>query len=208
MLFENFKQKHKGGERAAKRKIGSFKLPSDLLAKVGCAAMIALASLAGTAYCQSSALQKRVDSVKIKNDFFREKAESILAKLNDTNIHKDSAAAQAKRQEARMKTHEARKELALSLFSGVLGNKISDVRLALANGADVNARDETTGTTPLMDAALLGYADIVKLLIGKGADVNAMDKNGATALRYAKAFEMTSGETGMVGLLKAHGAKE
>ena len=40
-------------------------------------------------------------------------------------------------------------------------------------------------STPLMEAASGGYADIVKLLIDHGANVNAKSSVGNTALTYA-----------------------
>src|SRR5260370_33014393 len=55
------------------------------------------------------------------------------------------------------------------------------VRLLIANGAKVNARD-VEGGTALMQAALLGRADNVKILVEAGADVNARDNKGGTAL--------------------------
>jgi ankyrin repeat protein len=45
---------------------------------------------------------------------------------------------------------------------------------------------------------------IVELLMQKGADVNARDEHGRTALQVAR----KAGHTGIVNLLKAHGAKE
>jgi ankyrin repeat protein len=46
------------------------------------------------------------------------------------------------------------------------------VRIAVSNGLDVNAKDASLGFTPLMNAAGNGDLESVKLLIAKGARVN------------------------------------
>ena len=77
-------------------------------------------------------------------------------------------------------------------------------RLLLAKGAKVNAADKA-GTTALMDAARLGYADTARLLIQHGAKVNAAAKGslaGITALMFAAMY----GHTATVRLLTQHGA--
>ena len=54
------------------------------------------------------------------------------------------------------------------------------VELLIANGGDVNARDDF-GLTPLHEAAGRGHKEIVKLLIQEQADVHA--KNNIVACR-------------------------
>lgn len=51
----------------------------------------------------------------------------------------------------------------------------------LAQGVNVNARDEQGGTA-LMLAALAGNAEVVRLLLERGADANAQSDGGNTAL--------------------------
>lgn len=91
-------------------------------------------------------------------------------------------------------------------------------RVLLANGAAANARG-AGDVTPLIHAALItivwgfdpdydrtspNLLEIVKVLLAAGADVNARTEKGMTALNYA----LKTGKTGIVDLLKAHGAKE
>ena len=63
---------------------------------------------------------------------------------------------------------------------------------------DLNARDEN-GNTPLHEAAIDGYPDVVKALIAAGAAVNATDCCGFTPLHLA-AFR---GHTDVVKILRA-----
>lgn len=59
------------------------------------------------------------------------------------------------------------------------------VELLIANGADVNAKNNDNQTS-LMLAVFKENIAIVKLLIDKGADVNAKDSYGKTVLSFAK----------------------
>lgn len=68
-----------------------------------------------------------------------------------------------------------------SICSGVDKSTFLDVaRTLVEGGADVNAKDEAGGTTPLMLA--LEYPELVALLLEKGADPNIKDNSGQTAL--------------------------
>ena len=58
------------------------------------------------------------------------------------------------------------------------------VRDLLAHGADVNAAD-AAGRTPLMMAAMQGWADVVRELLAAHAAVNVRDREGRIALDYA-----------------------
>lgn len=73
------------------------------------------------------------------------------------------------------------------------------VKLLIAAGAEVNARNES-GRTPLLLAAAYGNAEAVKVLSAAGAEVNARDKDGETALK--KALKNERWET-VLALLKA-----
>ncbi|MBV9849495.1 MAG: ankyrin repeat domain-containing protein [Armatimonadetes bacterium] len=86
------------------------------------------------------------------------------------------------------------------------GTYMAMVRLLLATGANVNARDDH-GVTPLMLAASNGHPEAVQLLVAHGADVNVRDGAGRSALMYAITIAQASeAQTSLTRLLLAHGA--
>jgi ankyrin repeat protein len=89
--------------------------------------------------------------------------------------------------------------------------EVLEARLALANariaelegGADVDAADEETGLTPLMDAARNGQLAVVESLLAKGAQAGRARKDGNTALTLAA----QNGYETVVAALLAKGAQ-
>jgi ankyrin repeat protein len=71
--------------------------------------------------------------------------------------------------------------------------------LLIAFGADMNAKDNLFGETPLHYAiaacqfAPQGHLEVAQLLIQRGADVNAKDAKGLTPLDYAKRYAPNAG---------------
>ena len=82
------------------------------------------------------------------------------------------------------------------------GGDIDMVKQLLDAGADVNAKDDLTGMTPLLDAVSSGKKEVAALLIGKGADVNGKIAMGFTSLHNAAG----SGRYEIVELLIEKGA--
>ena len=75
------------------------------------------------------------------------------------------------------------------------------VKLLIAEGADVNTKDERR-ETPLHWAVEYGHTEIAELLMAKDADVNAKDMHSKTPLHWAA----RKGSTQFIELLIAKGA--
>ena len=71
-----------------------------------------------------------------------------------------------------------------ALFLAVKDINIEATKQAIAEGADVNAKD-LNGRTLLQLAALKGHKEVAELLIAEGADVNAKTNSGWTPLVVA-----------------------
>jgi ankyrin repeat protein len=82
-----------------------------------------------------------------------------------------------------------------------VGN-IEAVKQHLAAGADVNAKDDKFGITPLHIAAAYGEKEVTELLIANGADVKVADMSLMTPLHFAVVF----GHKEIVELLIVNGA--
>ena len=79
----------------------------------------------------------------------------------------------------------ARGKISLSSFG--YEENIEAVKKTLADGADVNAKDED-GRTPLLHAAYQGNKEIAELLLANGADVNAKNEVDTTPLHHAALY--------------------
>ena len=76
------------------------------------------------------------------------------------------------------------------------------LKQALADGADVNARNLEFGSTLLSTTAVMGHTAAVRMLLEHGADINARNRDGGAAL-HAAAF---LGHAETVKLLLENGA--
>ena len=87
------------------------------------------------------------------------------------------------------------------LQQSVTDGNVEAVKQHLADGADVNVKDEARGLTPLHFATQNGQKEIVELLIADGADVNAKMNNGMTPLDCSALIPPSSNKTEIVDLL-------
>jgi ankyrin repeat protein len=89
------------------------------------------------------------------------------------------------------------------MYAAHAGN-LEVIKLLLANGADVNARNSVNGSA-LMLAAQMGDTRAVKLLLEKGASAIVRNDFGYTALMYAASSESNDPE--LIRALLAKGAE-
>jgi ankyrin repeat protein len=88
------------------------------------------------------------------------------------------------------------------LIDAAKAGDLGAVQKLLAEGADINAKQTTTGVTALWIAAWQGHTEVVKFLLGKNVDVNTKATDGTTALWMASEH----GHVEVVKLLLEKGA--
>ena len=91
----------------------------------------------------------------------------------------------------------------IPIHQAALDGNIEAVKRHLADGTDMNAKDDRYGGTYLHWTVSGGHKGIVELLIAKGADVNAKDVDNETPLDWA--ILLNQSET--ANLLRKHGGK-
>jgi ankyrin repeat protein len=87
---------------------------------------------------------------------------------------------------------------------------VGTVRLLLSNGANIEARQDDSGRTPLILAAGFALTDVARALIERGAKLEARDEEGGTALAVAacSCAQASMNDTRpAIRLLLAHGAR-
>lgn len=87
------------------------------------------------------------------------------------------------------------------LMKAVHKNDVARVQALIVGAVDVDELD-SEGNAPLVMAAYLGHADIVRLLLEAGADVGAVDPEMQATALHAAAY---AGRTEAARLLIEHG---
>ncbi|MFP4012835.1 MAG: ankyrin repeat domain-containing protein [Chitinispirillaceae bacterium] len=89
----------------------------------------------------------------------------------------------------------------MNLINACTKGLATEAKQAVNEGADINQQD-SSGRTPLIEAAWSGSTEIVEFLLEKGANVDASDKSGFTALMRAT----EEGHVPVVSMLLLKGA--
>jgi hypothetical protein len=90
----------------------------------------------------------------------------------------------------------------VGLHMAVIQNNLQAIRQHIATGSDLNAREPSGGSSPLITAAVLGKTEAALMLMDAGAEVNLKNFEGSTALHSAAFFCHTD----IVRALLDHGA--
>jgi NAD(P)-dependent dehydrogenase (short-subunit alcohol dehydrogenase family) len=75
-----------------------------------------------------------------------------------------------------------------ALHQAAMQGNLDAARELIAAGADLNAREPSGGSSPLITAATFGHTGVAKALIAAGADVDQRNNDGSTALISAAFF--------------------
>ena len=76
----------------------------------------------------------------------------------------------------------------MNLHEAAIRGDLNVVKLHIAAGSDLNAKEPAGGSSPLITAALFGKTEIAAALIDAGAEVNLVNNEGSTALHTAVFF--------------------
>jgi surface polysaccharide O-acyltransferase-like enzyme len=90
----------------------------------------------------------------------------------------------------------------ISIHMAAINGDTSAIREHILAGTDINMKEPSAKSTPLISASLFGKADAAKMLINAGADINYQNNDGSTALHTAAFFCRPE----IVGMLISSGA--
>ncbi|MCB2221643.1 MAG: acyltransferase family protein [Bacteroidetes bacterium] len=88
------------------------------------------------------------------------------------------------------------------LHAAIISGHTEVIRQHISAGSDLNIKEPSGGSSPLITAALFGQTEMVSMLLEAGADVNFQNNDGSTALHTAAFFCQTD----IVEILLSHGA--
>jgi len=76
----------------------------------------------------------------------------------------------------------------IGIHEAVIRGDLLMVKQHIEAGTDINEKDPSGGSSPLITASLFGETEIAKYLINEGADINFQNNEGSTALHTAAFF--------------------
>ncbi len=82
-------------------------------------------------------------------------------------------------------TKETPKPPTMDIHAATFMGDMDVIRQHIAAGSDLNLKEPTMGSTPLISAAVFGKTEVALALIEAGADVNLQNNEGSTALTSA-----------------------
>ena len=73
----------------------------------------------------------------------------------------------------------------VSIWRAAMTGNTAAVEQHILTGTDINAKEDLSGSTPLIVAATFGQVEVTRILIKAGAELNARNNSGGTALHVA-----------------------
>lgn len=144
-----------------------------------------------------------VEYAEVNLEGFAETVEQLL-NIPSEEIDTLAASIVEEREESRRAAEEGtpRNSLGRTLIAAARDGDMVRVIALLAQGAEVDARTETNGYTPLLWAASRGHAETVRILLSAGANADVQADDGQTALMRA----CDNGRTEIAAVLVGAGA--
>jgi len=103
----------------------------------------------------------------------------ILSSCGSNQEKSDSSKKEAETSEVTVKAPN------MDIHTATLLGDLDAIKQHIAAGSDLNEKEPSMGSTPLISAAVFGKTEIARALIEGGADVNFKNNEGSTALHSA-----------------------
>jgi len=103
----------------------------------------------------------------------------ILSSCGSNQEKSDSSKKEADTSEVTVKAPN------MDIHTATLLGDLDAIKQHIAAGSDLNEKEPSMGSTPLISAAVFGKTEIARALIEGGADVNFKNNEGSTALHSA-----------------------
>lgn len=107
---------------------------------------------------------------------------AFLMAMSSCNSKKANAGEENKQAET---TEESPRPPAMDIHAATFMGDMDAIRQHIAAGSDLNLKEPSMGSTPLISASVFGKTEVALALIEAGADVNLQNNEGSTALTTA-----------------------